>query len=57
MLDYNLSQQADENKLEDNSEDLEQTNNLLFEDKDFDENNNTNNEFNVENNDKKIEDF
>lgn len=57
MLDSNLSQQADENKLEDNSEDLEQTNNLLFEDKDFDENNNTNNEFNVENNDKKIEDF
>jgi hypothetical protein len=57
MLDSNLSQQADENKLEDNSEDLEQTNNLLFEDKDFDEKNNTNNEFNVENNDKKIEDF
>jgi hypothetical protein len=57
MLDSNLSQQADENKLEDNSEDLEQTNNLLFEDKDFHGNNNTKNEFNVENNDKKIEDF
>jgi hypothetical protein len=57
MLDSDLSQQDDENKLEDSSEDLDQTNNLLSEDEDLDGNNNTNNEFNIENNDGETEDF